>query len=154
VLGVFGPADLVAAGIQPLKSPFAAQNRDGTPWHHAVRPALATQIRYGGEPIAFVVAETVAQARDAAEAVEHDIDSLPPSPRQRGGAQGAPQLHAEAPGNILLDFHYGDSAKVAEAFAKAAHVTKLKPISNRIVVNAMEPRAAVGSFDKDRAATR
>jgi carbon-monoxide dehydrogenase large subunit len=149
VLGVYGPADLEAAGFQPLKSPFAAQNRDGTPWHHAMRPALAKHVRYAGEPVAFVVAESVAQAKDAAEAVELDIDpqQAVTSP-SAAAASGAPQLHDEAPGNILVDFHYGDSAKVAEAFAKAAHVTRLKPISNRIVVNAMEPRAAVGAFDK------
>ena len=148
VLGVYGPADLAAAGFQPLKSPFAAQNRDGTPWHHAMRPALATHVRYAGEPIACVVAETVAQAKDAAEAVSFDIDPLPAvTSASAAAAAGAPQLHPEAPGNVLVDFHYGDSAKVAEAFAKAAHVTKLTPVSNRIVVNAMEPRAAVGSFD-------
>ncbi|HUK59692.1 MAG TPA: xanthine dehydrogenase family protein molybdopterin-binding subunit [Stellaceae bacterium] len=149
VLGVYGPADLEAAGIQPLKSPFAAQNRDGTPWKHAGRPALAkTRVRYIGEPVAFAVAETVAQAKDAAEAVICDIDALPAVTTASDGAKpGAPQLHDEAPGNILLDFHYGDAAKVSEAFAKAAHVTKLKPVNSRIVVNAIEPRAAVGSFD-------
>ncbi|HXQ52623.1 MAG TPA: xanthine dehydrogenase family protein molybdopterin-binding subunit [Stellaceae bacterium] len=149
VLGVWGPADLEAAGFQMLKSPFAAQNRDGTPWKHAMRPALAKiKVRHIGEPVAFVVAETVAQAKDAAEAVECDIDALPAvtSP-SAAAAAGAPQLHDEAPGNILLDFHYGDSAKVAEAFAAAAHVTKLKPVNSRIIVNAIEPRAAVGSFD-------
>jgi carbon-monoxide dehydrogenase large subunit len=150
VLGVYGPAELEAAGVQSLKSPFAAQNRDGTPWHHAMRPALARRVRYGGEPIACVVAETVAQAKDAAEAVEFDIDPLPAVTSPAAAvAAGAPQLHDEAPGNVLVDFHYGDSAKVADAFAKAAHVTKLAPVSNRIVVNAMEPRAAVGSFDKE-----
>jgi carbon-monoxide dehydrogenase large subunit len=149
VLGVYGPADLEGAGIQPLKSPFSAQNRDGSPWKHVGRPALArTRVRYIGEPIAFVAAETVAQAKDAAEAVEYDIDQLPAVTLASEGAKpGAPQLHDEAPGNILLDFHYGDGAKVAEAFAKAAHVTKLKPVNSRIVVNALEPRAAVGSFD-------
>ncbi len=149
VLGVYGPADLEAAGIVPLKSPFAAQNRDGTPWKHAGRPALAkTRVRYIGEPVAFAVAETVAQAKDAAEAVVLDIDALPAVTTASDGAKpGAPQLHDEAPGNVLLDFHYGDAAKVAEAFGKAAHVTKLKPVNSRIIVNAMEPRAAVGSFD-------
>jgi aerobic carbon-monoxide dehydrogenase large subunit len=148
VLGVYGPADLEAAGIQPLKSPFAAKNRDGTPWNHAPRPALARHVRYGGEPVAFVVAENVAQARDAAEAVECDIDPLPAATSpMAAAAAGAAQLHDEAPGNILLDFHYGDSDAVAAAFAKAAHVTTLKPVSSRIIVNAMEPRAAVGSFD-------
>ena len=149
VLGVYGPADLEAAGYQALKSPFSAQNRDGTPWRHAGRPALAkTRVRYIGEPVAFAVAETVAQAKDAAEAVICEIDALPAVTMASEAAKpGAPQLHDEAPGNILLDFHYGDAAKVAEAFAKAAHVTKLKPVNSRIVVNAMEPRAAVGSFD-------
>jgi carbon-monoxide dehydrogenase large subunit len=149
VLGVYGPADLEAAGIVPLKSPFAAQNRDGTPWKHAGRPALATtRVRYIGEPVAFAVAATVAQAKDAAEAVILDIDALPAVTTASDGAKpGAPQIHDEAPGNILLDFHYGDAAKVAEAFGKAAHVTKLKPVNSRIIVNAMEPRAAVGSFD-------
>ena len=149
VLGVYGPADLDEAGIQPLKSPFAAQNRDGTPWHHAGRPALAkTRVRYGGEPVAFVVAETAVQAKDAAEAVVCDIDPLPAvTTPEAAAATGAPQLHDEAPGNILLDFHYGDSAAVAAAFAKAAHVTTLTPVSNRIVVNALEPRSAVGDYD-------
>ena len=126
VFGVYGPADLESAGFQPLKSPFSAQNRDGTPWRHAPRPALATtRVRYAGEPVAFVVAETASQAKDAAEAVICDIDPLPAvtSPAA-GAAPGAPQLHDEAPGNILLDFHYGDSAAVAAAFAKAAHVTR------------------------------
>ncbi|HUZ71769.1 MAG TPA: xanthine dehydrogenase family protein molybdopterin-binding subunit [Stellaceae bacterium] len=149
VLGVYGPADLEAAGFKPLQSPFSAKNRDDTPWHTAPRPALAkTKVRYGGEPVAFVVAETAAQAKDAAEAVICDIDPLPAvTAPAAAAAAGAPQLHAEAPGNILLDFHYGDSAAVAAAFAKAAHVTRLHLVSNRIVVNALEPRAAVGSFD-------
>jgi aerobic carbon-monoxide dehydrogenase large subunit len=149
VLGVYGPDELAAAGFQPLKSSFAATNRDGTPWKHAGRPPLAkTRVRHIGEAVAFVVAETVAEAKDAAEAVECDIEALPAvtSP-SAAAAPGAPQLHDEAPGNILLDFHYGDSAKVAEAFAAAAHVTKLAPVNSRIVVNAMEPRAAIGDFD-------
>jgi aerobic carbon-monoxide dehydrogenase large subunit len=149
ILGAWGPDDLDAAGVKPLKSPFAATNKDGTPWRHAMRPALARHVRYAGEPVAFVVAETVAQAKDAAEAVELDIAALPAvTSASAGAAPGAPQLHDEAPGNILLDFHYGDSAKVGEAFAKAAHVTTLAPVNSRIVVNAMEPRAAVGSFDE------
>ncbi|HZT52729.1 MAG TPA: xanthine dehydrogenase family protein molybdopterin-binding subunit [Stellaceae bacterium] len=149
VLGVYTAADLDAAGFKPLQSPFNAQNKDGTPWRTAPRPALARdRVRYVGESVAFAVAETAAQAKDAAEAVEVEIEPLPAvtSPAAAAAA-GAPQLHEQAPGNILLDFHYGDSAKVADAFAKAAHVTRLKLVSNRVVVNAMEPRAAVGSFD-------
>jgi carbon-monoxide dehydrogenase large subunit len=149
VLGVYTAADLDAAGFKPLQSPFSATNRDGTPWRTVPRPALAKdRVRYIGQPVAFAVAETTAQAKDAAEAVEYDIDPLPAvtSPAE-AAAPGAPQLHAEVPGNILLDFHYGDAAKVADAFAKAAHVTRMKLVSNRIVVNALEPRSAVGAFD-------
>jgi aerobic carbon-monoxide dehydrogenase large subunit len=149
VLGVYTAADLAAAGFKGIKSPFAATNRDNTPWKAVLRPALATdRVRFVGEPLAFAVAETPAQAKDAAEAVIADIDPLPAvtNPVQ-GAAPGAPVLHAEAPGNILLDFAYGDAAAVAAAFAKAAHVTKLDIVSNRIVVNAMEPRSAIGAFD-------
>jgi carbon-monoxide dehydrogenase large subunit len=113
------------------------------------RPALPTdKVRFVGDPIAFVVAETPLQAKDAAEAVEVDIDPLPAVVRVEDAVrEGAPQIHAEAPGNVSLDYHYGDSKQVAEAFAKAAHVTKLKLINTRLVVNPLEPRAAIGSYD-------
>ncbi len=150
VLGVYGPADLDAAGYQPLASAFAAKNRDGTPWRTAPRPALAkTRVRYAGEPVAFVVAETPAAAKDAAEAVLYEIDPLPAvTTPTAGAAPDAPQLHDEAPGNVLLDFHYGDTNAVEAAFAQAAHVTRLKLLNNRIVVNPLEPRSAIGSFDE------
>ncbi|HUB95569.1 MAG TPA: molybdopterin cofactor-binding domain-containing protein, partial [Stellaceae bacterium] len=91
-----------------------------------------------------------AQAKDAAEAVEYAIDALPAVTTPEDAAKpGAPQIHDEAPGNILLDFQFGPVDKVTEAFAQAAHVTRLKPANSRIVVNAMEPRAAVGSFDAE-----
>ena len=69
--------------------------------------------------------------------------------RQRRGGDGAPQLHADAPGNLCLDFHYGDSAQVADAFARAAHVTTLAIRNNRIVVCPMEPRSAIAEFDAE-----
>jgi aerobic carbon-monoxide dehydrogenase large subunit len=150
VLGIWGAADLEAAGYQPLKSSFAATNKDGTPWKHVPRQMLAkTKVRYIGEAVAFCVAETVAQAKDAAEAVECEIDALPAVTTPAEAAKpDAPLIHDDVPGNILLDFQFGPVDKVAEAFANAAHVTRLKPANSRIVVNAMEPRAAVGSFDE------
>jgi carbon-monoxide dehydrogenase large subunit len=113
------------------------------------RPALATdKVRFVGDPVACVVAETQMQAKDAAEAVEIEIDALPAVVRPQAAAQsGAPLIHAEAPGNIALDYHYGDSEQVAAAFARAAHVTTLKLVNSRVVVNAMEPRAAIGVYD-------
>jgi aerobic carbon-monoxide dehydrogenase large subunit len=125
------------------------KNRDGSPMRQPPRPALATdKVRFVGDPVAFVVAETLLAAKDAAEAVEVDIDALPAVVRPEDAAQpGAPLLHEEAPGNVALDYHFGDSEQVAAAFAKAAHVTRLKLVNSRVVVNAMEPRAAMGVYD-------
>ncbi len=125
------------------------QGRDGKPWLTPVRPVLAgDKLRYSGEPVAFVVAETVAQAKDAAEAVIIDVDPLPAAPSVPAAlAPGAPQIHDTVPGNIAVDYHWGDSAAVTAAFAKAAHVTRLKLVSNRVIVNPIEPRAAVGQYD-------
>ncbi len=149
VLGVWTGADLDAAGYGPLKTLIPVPNRDGTPMKTPMRRSLATdKVRFVGDPVAFVVAETLAQARDAAEAVELDIESLPAVTDSRAAAQpGAPIVFDEAPGNVCVDYHYGDSARVAEAFAKAAHVTRLRLVSNRIVVCAMEPRSATALYE-------
>src|SRR6266446_4865493 len=152
ILGVYTAADLAAAGIGPLPPRQVMNNRDGTPMLSPPRYALATdKVVYVGDPIAAVIAETAAAAKDAAEAVVVDIDPLPAvtSPRA-AAAPGAPLLYDDVPGNVGLDFHYGDSEKVAEAFAAAAHVTRLELRNNRIVVNAMEPRAAVAQYDPER----
>jgi carbon-monoxide dehydrogenase large subunit len=147
VLAVYTGADLAQYG--PLKCIVPFKNRDGTPMKQPPRPALATdKVRFVGDPVACVVAETQLQAKDAAEAVEIEIDALPAVVRPQAAAQpGAPLIHAEAPGNIALDYHYGDSEQVAAAFARAAHVTTLKLVNSRVVVNAMEPRAAIGVHD-------
>src|SRR6202000_1218347 len=98
----------------------------------------------------MVVAETAKQAKDAAESIFVDIDQLPAvTTASAAAAPDAPQLHAEAPGNVCLDFHYGDSEQVAAAFARAAHVTTLSMRNNRIVVCPMEPRSAIGEFDAE-----
>src|SRR3954469_15138228 len=152
VLGVYTAAGLESAGVGPLPPRQVMNNRDGTPMLSPVRYALATgKVRYVGDPIPAVVAEPAARARDAAEAVVVDIDPLPAvtSPRE-AAAPGAPLLYDEVPGNVGLDFHYGDSEKVAAAFAAAAHVTRLGLRNNRIVVNAMEPRAGVAEYEPER----
>jgi carbon-monoxide dehydrogenase large subunit len=147
VLGVYTGADLAAYGTLKCIVPF--NNRDGTPMKRPPRPALATdKVRFVGDPVAFVVADTLLHAKDAAEAVEVDIDALPAVVRPEEAARpGAPLIHDEAPGNVALDYHFGDSEQVAAAFAKAAHVTRLKLVNSRVVVNAMEPRAAIGIHD-------
>jgi carbon-monoxide dehydrogenase large subunit len=106
-------------------------------------------VRYVGDALAFVVAETVAQARDAAEAVEFDIEPLPAVTDAAEAAQpGAPQLYDHIPNNVAFDYHYGDAAKIDAAFAGAAHVTRLDIVNTRVAVVPMEPRVALGHYDK------
>lgn len=152
VLGVFTGADLQAAGYGHIVCNMPLKNRDGTPLRTTRRPALATdKVRFVGDPVAFVVAETRDQAKDAAEMVELDIDALPAVTRAAdAAASDAPLLYDDIPGNLVLDFQFGDAEKVADAFARAAHVTRLSIRNNRIVVSAMEPRSAIGTFEDGR----
>ena len=147
VLAVYIAADLTGYG--PLKCGLPLKNRDGSPIRYAPRPALAgDKVRFVGDPVACVIAETVAQAKDAAEAVTLDIEPLPAVLKPSEAVKpGAPLVFDEVPNNIALDYHYGDAAKVAEAFAKAKHVTRLETSNQRMVVNAMEPRSAIGEYD-------
>jgi carbon-monoxide dehydrogenase large subunit len=149
--------DLDAAGIRNMPA-AAGKNRDGSATPRPPQRPLATgRVRYVGEPIAMVVAETIKLAKDAAEAVFADIDPLPAvTTAGEAASPGAPLLHDDAPGNLCMDFHYGDVEKVAAAFAAAAHVTTLSLRNNRIVVCPMEPRSAIGEYDaeKDRLVLR
>jgi aerobic carbon-monoxide dehydrogenase large subunit len=149
--------DLDAAGIRNMPA-AANKHRDGsaTP-RPAQRPLATGRVRYVGEPIAMVVAETSKLAKDAAEAVFVDIDSLPAvTSAGEAAAPDAPLVHDDALGNVCLDFHFGDIEKVSAAFAEAAHVTRLSLRNNRIVVCPMEPRSAIGEYDaeKDRLVLR
>ena len=149
VLAILTAADLDAAGFGPLRCPMNVPQRDGSPMKTPPRPSLAVgKVRYVGEAVACVVAETAVQAKDAAEAVELDIETLPAVTAPHEALKpGAPQIHDEAPSNLVLDFHYGDGEAVRKAFTEAAHVTRLEIVSNRIAVSAMEPRSAIGSYD-------
>ena len=147
VLAVYTAADLTGYG--GLKCNLPLKSRDGSPIRYTPRPALAgDKVRFVGDPVACVIAETIAQAKDGAEAVVLDIEPLPAVVSARAAAQaGAPQLYDEVPGNIALDYHFGDKDKVAEAFAQAAHVVRLPLVNQRLVVNSIEPRSAIGEFD-------
>ncbi len=147
VLGVFTGDDLSAYG--PFPNGLAFKNRDGSPMAKPERGALATgKVRFVGDALAVVVAETAAAARDAAEAVLPDIEGLPVAvTAAEADAEGAPRLYDGVPGNLLLDYHFGDADAVEAAFASAAHVTRLPLASHRLVVNPMEPRTALGEFD-------
>lgn len=147
VVAIYTGADL--AHYSPLKSPLPVRGRDGQGLHGNARPIFPTdKVRFVGDPVALVVAETERQARDAAEAVLLDIAPLPAvSDGKAAIAEGAPQLYDDVPRNTALDFHHGDKAAVDAAFAKAAHVTQLEIVNNRIVVSAMEPRSAIAEYD-------
>jgi len=149
VLAVYTGADLQAAGFGALKCVPPLQNRDGTPMKKPPRPALAIdKVRFVGDPVACVVAETAIEAKEAAEAVGLDVEPLPAVTLASEAVKaGAPLVFDNVPNNVALDYHYGDSGKVKEAFAKAAHVTRLALRNTRLVVNAMEPRAAVAAYD-------
>ena len=155
VLGVFTAADLVAAGIGPMQAP-ANKHRDGSATPRPHQTVLATErVRYVGDPVALVVATSRDAARDAAEMVMLDVDPLPAvTSAADAAAEGAPLLHADAPGNIALDFHFGDSAAVAAAFARAAHVTRLHLSNSRVVVAPLEPRSALATVEDGRLVLR
>ncbi|KJC52127.1 xanthine dehydrogenase family protein molybdopterin-binding subunit [Bradyrhizobium sp. LTSP857] len=150
VLGAWTGKDLDAAGYGPFTCGLPLKSRDGSPLLQTNRQPLATdKVRFVGDPIAFVVAATLAQARDAAEAVEVDIEPLPAVTDPEEAAQpGAPLLYDHIPNNVALDYHYGDMEKVNAAFASAAHVTKVDIENTRVAVVSMEPRVGLASYDK------
>ncbi len=148
-LGVYVNADMEAAGITGgLPAGWQITNRDGSGMRTPLHPILAKgKVRWVGEPVAIVVGESKAVAEAAAEAVDVDYDMLDAAiDPARTCNDGMPQIHDEAPGNYAFDWSLGPEDEVEAAFAKAAHVTKLKIINNRLVPNAMEPRAAIGDY--------
>src|SRR6516165_9591140 len=150
VLAVYTAADLKSYG--PLKCIVALNNRDGSALKKPRRDALASdRVRYVGDPVACVIAETLAQAKDAAEAISVEIEPLPAVvSAEQAAREGAPQLYDDVPGNVALNYHYGDAEAVKAAFARAAHVTRINLVNSRLVVNCIEPRAALASHDAGR----
>ena len=149
VIAVITGAELAAAGLKPIPAAAPFKWRDGSEQRPALRLSLAHEVvRHVGEPVALIVAETAAQAQDAGEAVTVDYEELPSVITASDALEkGAPQLHAGAPGNLVLDFEAGDAAAAAAAFSRAAKVVKLRAYHTRVVGNPMEPRAAMGSYD-------
>lgn len=150
VVAVYTSGDLEGQGYSSLKCQIDFPNRDGSPIRKPLRQALAAdKVRFVGDPVAMVVARTAVQARDAAEAVALDIEILPAvTSAEDALGPGAPQLYDDVPGNLVLDYHLGDAGKVAAAFAGAAHVARLRIVNSRIVVNPIEPRAAIAAYDR------
>ena len=149
---VLTAADLDGHGYNDLPCSVPLKGIDGAPLIVPPHPSLATgRVRYVGQPLALVVAETAAVAADALELIEVEIEPLPAVPDLAAaiGAE-APRLHDEAPGNRAIRWGFGDQGAVERAFAEAAHVTRLRLINNRVSVVPMEPRGAVVGFDGRR----
>jgi aerobic carbon-monoxide dehydrogenase large subunit len=149
VLAVLTGAELAADKIGSLICGWLIHSKDGSPMKMAPHPALSTgKACHVGDAVAVVVAETLSQARDAAEQVACDYEVLPAvSDTAKAQAKGAPQIHEVAPANTIYQWHLGDAAAVDAAFKAAKHVTRLDIVNNRLVPNAMEPRAAIGDYD-------
>ncbi|MFN3688314.1 xanthine dehydrogenase family protein molybdopterin-binding subunit [Salinarimonas sp.] len=149
VVAIVTGEDLAEYGPMPANLAPNFKNRDGSPMAVPDVPALARErVIHVGQPIALVIAESADAARLGAEAVIPDIDPLPALPDPRAAlAPGAPAIHPALPHNRALDFVSGDETACDDAFAKAAHVTRLSIVSNRIVVAPLEPRAAIARYD-------
>jgi carbon-monoxide dehydrogenase large subunit len=149
VVDVLTGQQIVDDKIGNLICGWMIHSKDGSPMKMGAWPAMAPEIvRFVGQAVAVVIAETRNQARDAAEAVNVAYEELPAVPDIRAAiAPGAPQLHPEAPGNVIYDWTIGDEAATNDAFGKAANIVAMDITNNRLVPNAMEPRAAVAEYD-------
>ncbi len=148
VVAVFTGADIAADKIGGLICGWMIHSKDGSPMKAGAHPVLAQgKVRYVGDHVAVVIAETLAQARDAAERIVVDYEALP-AVVDPAKAVGAAALHDAAPDNLVYAWQLGDKAATDAAFSRAAHVAKLDLVNNRLAPNAMEPRAAVGEYDE------
>jgi carbon-monoxide dehydrogenase large subunit len=149
VVAVFTGADVEADKLGGLPCGWAILNKDGSPAIEPPHPALVTdRVRHVGDPVAMIVAQTRAQAKEAAEKLDIDYSPLPAVAHLRDAVKpGAPQVWDEAKNNQCFDWHIGEKEKTDAAFAKAAKVIEIEVENNRLVANAMEPRAAIGHYD-------
>lgn len=149
VLQVYTGADFVEAGLGNLACGWMIHSRDGSPMAVGEHPALAHEcVRYVGDAVAVVIADSKAAARAAAEQVWVDYEELPAvTSVQQAGSPDAPQLHSIAPGNAAFDWELGDAAATAAAIGGASHQIEMTLTNSRLVPNAMEPRAVNASYD-------
>jgi len=150
VLAVYTGEDLAAAKVGGLPCGWLITGTDGQPMKEPPHPPLAQgKVRYVGDHVAVVIAESLSAARDAADLVQVDYEPLPAVvDASKATQKGAPALHDIAPDNKCYTWALGDKAAVDAAFAKAAHVTKLEFINNRLIPNAIEPRAANATYSR------
>ncbi|MCB1348704.1 MAG: xanthine dehydrogenase family protein molybdopterin-binding subunit [Maritimibacter sp.] len=149
VIEVLDGHQLTGDGIGNIICGWAITSKDGSPMNMGAWSALATEkVRYVGDAVAVVIAETQALARIAAEAVEVDYEILPAvASAVKALEDGAPELHDNAPGNLIYDWEIGEAAATDAALAGSAHVTEISLTNNRLSPNPMEPRSAVAIYD-------
>jgi carbon-monoxide dehydrogenase large subunit len=149
VIEVLDGHQLTGDGIGNLICGWAISSKDGSPMNMGAWSALATEkVRYAGDAVAVVIAESTNEARLAAEAVEVSYDVHPAVVHaDKAMAAGAPQVHENAPGNMIYDWGIGEEADVDAALASSAHITEMEITNNRLAPNAMEPRSALAIFD-------
>lgn len=149
VVAVFTGADMAADTVGSLPCGWQIHSRDGSPMVEPPHPPLVPdQVRHVGDQVAVIVAESLYQAKDAAELLEIDYTELPVvTATPRAVAENAPQVWEQAPGNLCFDWEIGDQAAVAAAFANARHIAKIDLVNNRLIPNAMEPRAYIGDYN-------
>jgi len=149
VVAIYTGKDIAATGVGGLICGWLIKSKNGEPHKAPAHPVVAVDtVRHVGDQVAVVIAETLGQAKDAAERIAVDYEVLPAvADPAKALAASAPQVHADAPGNLCYDWEIGDKVATDAAFAKAHHVTKLDFINNRLVPNAMEPRAAIAEYD-------
>ncbi len=149
VVQIFTAADIEADNLGGVPCGWLVTGRDNKPMVEPKHPILASgKVRHVGDPVVAVIAETLAQAKDAAEKVSIDYQELPAVIDMKAALRGGGSaVHDEAPNNMCFDWELGDKAATEAAFAKAAHICKIDLINNRLVPNAMEPRAAIGAYD-------
>ena len=150
VIAVLTGKDLAAAGLGSMPCIARLPGRDGKPAVLPHREALPQgRVRHTGEPVAIVIADSVARARDAAELVAVDYAELPlVADTAEAMTEGAPQIWPQAPHNLCLDWETGDARATEDAFARADHISRLKLVNNRLIANPMEPRMAIGEYDR------
>ncbi len=145
VVDIITAKELEARGVNALSCEIPLKNRDGNRRANPARPVLASgRVRYVGDPVAFVVAESSALARDAGESVELDLDPLDAVTRtDSADAEGAPLVHDEIKRNLIFDWDFGDEQSVRSAMETAAHRVEIRLVNNRVVANSIEPRGAL-----------
>jgi aerobic carbon-monoxide dehydrogenase large subunit len=147
-VAVFTGEDMSADGVGGVPCGWGVNNKDGSAMAEPAHPALAVgKVRYVGDQVAIVIAETYSQAKDAAEQISVEYETLPALIDMNDALSSSTLVHDDAPGNLCYDWGLGDLDAVNEGFKNAARVSQIDIVNNRLIPNAMEPRAGIGDYD-------